>query len=310
MKIRTVNTANEKDLIEVHERRIGSAAICSVAGLNPFETPLQLWLKKTGRVERDPENDAMWLGTKLEPVVAEMFARTWPTPIVKNNLSAISEENDWMVATPDYLIADIQGRTEMLLEIKTTSAWAKQKWEVAIPDYAHCQVQWQMGIWGYSQAKIACLCGGRDLIVKECVFEKDIFEQLIELGERFMEFVKTDTPPEVKGEDIDALKKLLLPTPGKVSDLTAEMAEFAQKYLESKREIARLKDAIKPHEDNCKIMEVHIRQLLGDATLASNSDYEIERRRTLRKSYTVKESWTDSLRVKFLKENESEENGD
>lgn len=299
MNLTFVDALTDADLEAAHKGRIGSSAICTVAGLNPYQTPLQLWMEKTGKSPRTEYNNAMWLGTKLEPIVAELAMRHRRERYWKNSLCAVSKEKEWMVSTPDYFIVTGPGAApDTIMEIKTTSAFQKQRWEEGIPDYAHCQVQWQMGMWGIEHAEIACLAGGRDLIVKECKFEKDIFEQLVELGEKFMHFIRTDTPPEARADDLDAVKQLFSPTAGKTIVCGPEMEGLARQYVEHKSEITKLKELCKPHEATIKTISARIIQILGDAEIAEGGGIRIERKISQRKGYAVAPTTVDSLKIK------------
>ena len=60
--------------LELRRQGIGGSDAAAILGLNPWKTPMDVWLEKTGEFTRDDEeNEQMYWGTVLEAVVAEEF---------------------------------------------------------------------------------------------------------------------------------------------------------------------------------------------------------------------------------------------
>lgn len=303
MEIEIVSTYREEDLFAVHERRIGSSRICTVVGLNPYQSPLELWAEMTGKRSRGPELPAMWFGKRLEPVVAEYFrhANQYDGEVTKNVCTAIAREPNWAVATPDYFLTPKGARVpNEILEIKTTSQYSAKRWEDGIPDYAHAQVQWQLGIWSFDSARIACLIGGNNFVVKNVQFSQDVFDYLRELAGKFMEHVYSDTPPPAIAGDLKFLKEFCPPDPDKTISISGELAALAAQFLEVKAargEPMRILSDLKSKE---QAIEAKMRAILGGAQRAVGGEYEIERRICRRTAHTVKESIVDTIKVALV----------
>lgn len=276
--------------------RIGSSDICTVAGLNPFETPAELALRLQGKLPPKNESTPMWLGKRLEPVVAELFEKESGDQVYKNDIAMVPEAHPWMVATPDYFTA---GET-YIVECKTTSAFQKDKWIDGVPDYAHCQVQWQMGIWGIPAAHVACLIGGRDFVMHKIQFASDVFEQLVELGEKFLAVVHSGELPELKAEDRDVMRALFQPDESKVISISPDLEALAARYTEEKLYSTQCNALLKGSRQKCDILEACMIELMGEASRAENDTFCITRKRSVRKAYQVKETVVEKFSVKSL----------
>lgn len=127
---------------------IGASEIAAAAGLSPYQTPLELYLRKRGEMPPFEGNDATRMGTLLEPVVKSEFKRiTGLIPIDENPPMYRSRDRQWMTATPDMIVTETE-----LAEFKTASWRMKSSWgdenSDAIPDQYLCQTQWQMAVVG------------------------------------------------------------------------------------------------------------------------------------------------------------------
>lgn len=294
---------NPSQFQEMHGKGqfLGSSEIATAAGLNKFQTPLQLWMRKTGRDTSIIDNKHTRLGKKMEQVVAETFIEEKPTfELEKCNSTFIDEKIPWAVCTPDYFLHEPGSLDKQLLEIKTSGIWANKEWEDnKVPDYALIQLQWQMGICCIETGYLAALIGGKEFYSKEIKFSSDVFYQLVELGTRFIDLVKSDTPPEATfADDLSFIR----PTDKEIQ---------LSGCLESLKEFEALKAAISDLEAQVKLkrqaqdtIKNRLIQALGDAGKGICGDYVVTRKiipikESVRKAY-------DQIRfsVKNIKEND------
>lgn len=273
--------------------RIGSSDISAIAGLNKFRTPVQVWAEKTGVLGAEEENDAMWLGRELEPVVAKMLGRKetgWK--IVRAGTMLSRKDLSWAVATPDYYayIPVNDDVVKVLLEIKTAGQWAKESWAEGIPDHAHCQVQWQMGVSGVRKSVVAALIGGRELVYKVVDFDQDIFDGLVALAKNFMDkYVTTNTmPPAVSHEDGEIALKVYGYRADEVATLPDEAADWIGTWQTAEKLKKVAKAEVDKYDDQIKEAKANLTGMLKGAGAGMYGNVLITNKETHRKEYLSK----------------------
>lgn len=283
--IKDINETPEQ-FQEIHGKGLflGGSEIATAAGLNKFSTPLQLWMRKTGRDTSVIDNKHTRLGKKMEQVVAETFIEEHPEILTYEKVVSTFQHDtiDWATCTPDYNMVRNDG-CGMLLEIKTSGIWADKEWaDGQVPDYAQIQLMWQMGICGVEKGYLAALIGGKNFYSKEIAFNKDVFAQLVELGDRFLDYVRSDKPPSATyADDLSYIR----PTDASV-DLTAtDCIQMAMQFELLQKEVSELNAHIKLKEQTKDTIKNKFIQLMGTAGKASCGDYEI-----VRKEIAIKES--------------------
>lgn len=157
MKPKILKPKNHDEWLKMRNEGVGASEVGALLGLSPYETPFGLYLKKTGQIEPEPENEAMKMGHYLEPVVAQLWEEATGEKVIKASAADIiyvHPEYDFMRATPDRIV---KGKKK-LLEIKTTITGVD-------PDdiYPHwiAQVMYQMYVTGIHEADLAWLVQGR-----------------------------------------------------------------------------------------------------------------------------------------------------
>lgn len=299
--IKDINETPEQ-FQELHGKGLflGGSEIATAAGLNKFSTPLQLWMRKTGRDTSVIDNKHTRLGIKMESVVAETFVEEVKVgPIRKNNSTFQDDVLDWATCTPDYFIEDFVTGQTSLLEIKTSGIWARNDWlDSRAPDYALIQLQWQMGICGVEKGYLAALIGGKDFYVKEVAYNKDVFAQLIELGHRFLEYVRTDVPPDASyNDDMSFIKP---------KEKTIELfgcLEMVKEFELLQCEISQREAHIKLLNQAKDTIKNKLIQQLGDANLGICGDYSVSRKIVQIKG-SVRQP-TEQIRFAVKKENKN-----
>lgn len=183
-----------------HARRdgIGASEIAAVAGLSPWATPLEIYLRKIGEAPEIEDNRAMRVGRRLESVVLYEFCEEtgeqisfegYPCPLIRH------PDYPYMLATPDA--ETMSGR---LVEAKTAGSRSFAKWGTAkdpeIPREYQIQIQWQLHVAGRDQGYIACLIGGEDLRIHPVERNDRLISGLCDAAADFWERVVNRDPPE------------------------------------------------------------------------------------------------------------------
>ncbi len=162
----TTAAQGSDEWLDARRNGIGGSDVAAVVGANPWRTPLEVWLDKTGQMPREGKtNERMGWGHRLEPVIREHYAaqrqRTWvdEVPGVLAHPSVTIAQ-----ASLDGLVNAESGQWG--LEVKTTG----QTWDRP-PDMYLLQVTWYMAVTGLPKFDIAVLSRGQEY--SEFTVERD-----------------------------------------------------------------------------------------------------------------------------------------
>ena len=104
---------------------IGGSDASSILGVNPYSSPLKVYLDKIGKGEDKETNEAMRQGTDLEQYVADRFVEATGKKVRKCNKILQHPDYPWMLANIDReVIGENAG-----LECKTTSPNSKYRFD-------------------------------------------------------------------------------------------------------------------------------------------------------------------------------------
>ena len=96
--------SSREEWLKERERGIGSSEVGTILGVNPFETPYQLWRRKRGLDEPKQETFAMKAGHYLEDAVSKFYADATGKEIIKSSSSdwiIVNSEKDFLRVSPD-----------------------------------------------------------------------------------------------------------------------------------------------------------------------------------------------------------------
>lgn len=176
---------------ELRSQGIGGSQVGTILGLNPWESAFTLWAKLTNKIpDSFEQNERMFWGTVLEPVIRDEWAKKNPEFEV---FETGTWADGWKHANPDGIlkIGDEFG----LLEIKT----AGYVWDNVPPHY-EAQCQWYMHLLGLKWAKIVVLFQGNRLETFHLNYDPT-FEKAVALVERFWDKVQVDSAPDWDGSE-------------------------------------------------------------------------------------------------------------
>lgn len=193
------------DWLAVRRGGIGSSDAAAAVGLNPYKSPLELWLEKTGRdaglpkIDPHDETSPTYWGNILEPIVASHYTRR--TGFRVRKINAVLQHPDldkaWMLANIDR---EVMGTPEVqILECKTAGINGARLWKEGVPEYVQLQVQHQLAVTGKCTADVAVLLGGQQLEIHRIERDEVLIERLIALEQAFWRYVEADTPPPADG---------------------------------------------------------------------------------------------------------------
>jgi len=246
---------------EWHDERrkgLGGSDAAPACGLSPWKTPYQLWLEKTGQTEGpQQDNDAMFWGRTLEPVIRQRYADVTGRTVIIPNEIIRHPKIDWMLANLDGLAEN------RVVEIKTARSpigWGEPG-SNEIPEIYMLQVQHYLTVTKLSLADVAVLIGGSDFRLYEIEADHELQELLIEKEAAFWKMVQDMIPPDPITYQDAKLRW------GKVSTSAKVQAGFNEVF--AVKRLKELKDLIKEEEE----MKAVIMKHMGEAdTLVDGED--------------------------------------
>lgn len=255
-----------EQLLALRRPYLGASDCAAVLGLSPFKTALQVWSEKRGLVEPEPQNEAMYWGTVLEPVVADRYAAEHGCTLWNPERVYHHETHDWLVATPDRLIV---GENKGV-EIKTSSAYKREEWgrprTDEVPAYYVVQCLVYMAVLKIPAWDVANLNGGNSYADYSLRFDAalwaDMERSLCAWWQRHM---IEGHAPEAVAADLDFLKRRFPRSDGDLLPASAEAFQLAMT-----RKMAA--HSVKEHESVRDDAEAKLKALIGDADGITDAD--------------------------------------
>ena len=269
-KLVNVSKLSREEWLEMRTKGIGGSDAAAACGLNPWKSKASLYLEKTGQVVKDFDSEVMRQGRDLEDYVARRFTEATGKKVRRNNFMMASKEYPFLLADIDR---EIVGENA-ILECKTTSPFAKDKWaDGAIPINYELQCHHYMTVTGAEKCYIACLIFSTDFIIREIERDEEVIEMLkaqeIDFWENYV-LAGQMPAPDGSAEYDQALKDRF--KGGLDDQIELEVSEMDYRsYLETK-------DLIKELEANTKEFEQKIKLQLGDHDYGGNSFLQVSYR--------------------------------
>lgn len=207
LRLVDTKTLSRDDWLSLRQHGIGSSDAAAAVGLNPYHSALELWMEKTGRGYREPQDESgnedspTYWGTLLEPIVAAHYTKRTGNRV--RRINAVLQHPDpklsWMRANIDR---EVIGTPEVqILECKTAGINGARLWKDGVPEYVQLQVQHQLAVTGKAVADVAVLLGGQQLEIYRVPRDDTLIQHLITLEQEFWQAVLTETPPKADGTD-------------------------------------------------------------------------------------------------------------
>lgn len=267
----------EEQWRELRKTGIGGSDAGVIMGYSKYNSPLALWMQKTGR---DPEvfegNDATDFGNKMEPLIRERLVE----PLIRQKLGGIDIEviepqftyrnidNPFMVMNVDGFVR-IDGQLYGL-EIKTGSSYVASQWEDdSVPDVYYCQVQHYMEGLGLDNFIVYGMIGNRE-VLRVVPYNEMFCEELVAAERDFWSLVQENNPlyaPAPRGTDADMKAITILNHPGSddVADLS-DVEDYIKRYLWTSNEIKQL-------EADKEELKQKIMVFMGQSTKGVSPEY-------------------------------------
>lgn len=199
--------------LEARRNGIGGSDASAILGVNPYSSPLKVYMDKIGKGVEEEENEAMRQGTDLEQYVADRFVdfmekQGMPKKVRKCNRILRHPDYPWMLANIDREVL----KENAGLECKTTSPFSKFRFdEGEINPHYYWQCIHYMAVTGAERWYVSIVVLGKSHHVFCIERDEDAIQTLIEAEREFwQEHVEKKVPPlptgsEADGEALNAL---------------------------------------------------------------------------------------------------------
>lgn len=247
---------------------IGSSDVPTILGLNPWATPHDLWLVKTGQADGPDENDAMRIGTVLEAGVLQLASERLGAKIVKPTSTFVGCHL-FMRANVDGMIG-VAKRGSPIVEAKTTGrtdGWGDEGTD-EVPEHVKAQVMFQMLCASSDVAHVACLQGDYGLRLKmyRVPFCEDYASYIVERVQDFWENHVARRVPPASLPSLEVLKRVRRSDSGTVVQIDGTL--FA--------EDARCQRMLKEAQATADAARSALLVALGTATAGEGGGYRIK----------------------------------
>jgi putative phage-type endonuclease len=236
--------SERKEWLEQRMQGIGGSDVSAILMQNPWRTPLDVYLEKTGRAETwavEPER-VKW-GKILEPVIAKEYAAQLELPPDELYEPGLLKHPQipCILGTPDRMFT-----TERRgLEIKAVNQFQKSEYGEEgtdqVPDHYLLQVAHYLFLTDFALWDLAVLFGGQHLGVFGIYRTSKLDAVIAEAAPKFWrDYVVADRCPPV--DETDRYGKFLASvfrnsTSKKVLDATDEFLDWLRQIREAKRAI-------------------------------------------------------------------------
>lgn len=239
-----VRYKDREEWLQARTNGIGASEVGTILGLNPFETPLQLWRRKKGLDAPKAENFAMKAGHFLEDAVSRFYADETGCTVIKNtaeDFSILNPEKPYLRVSPDRLFwrygVKRSDKQKSVLECKTTQMDID---EDNVPQHWFCQLQMNMGVGEYRDGALAWLTQGREFGYKDFTFNVDFFGWMVDEVEKFWtdNIIGDKEPEPISTKDL--MLKYSRHTEGKTAVADDTLAAQCRKLKSIQEELCAL----------------------------------------------------------------------
>lgn len=194
MSVATTTVTDRAAWLAERRKGIGASESAAALGVSPYETPLNLYLRKLGFMPDAEETEPMRWGSLLEPLIAAEYERRTGKRVVEQQVFLRSP------VTP--LFATLDGMTDAghPVEFKAVGNWTGKtlgdEGTDEVPDHWLIQGHQQMLLSSTFEMDFAVLVGGQKLRLYHLIRDEELVESIIVRVREFWGRVERREPPE------------------------------------------------------------------------------------------------------------------
>lgn len=197
-----------EEFLSRRKNYICGSDISAICGINPYKSPLSVYLDKLNLVKDDDSiSEPARFGTLLEDVVAQEYARRTGNTVSVDTTLFVHPEYSFAAANIDRWVGD----KEFILECKTTGYSGKKllgaEGTDEVVDYWLTQVAWYAGVCDVPKVDIAVLIAGQEFRTYTYHRNREFEAKLFRIAKNFWEnhILKQTPPEEMHPSDIPVL---------------------------------------------------------------------------------------------------------
>ncbi len=287
---------DREEWLERRRHGVGSSDAPAICNLDPWRTPLEVYLTKTAEIT-DRDSQAKAWGRRLEDTIAQAYSEETGRPIYRP-AHAIEQHKTlpWMLCSLDRLTeVDGRGRIVECKNVRQDSDQWGSPGTDEIPDHYLIQCQHQLCVTGMQTCDLAVLFGGQELRVYEVPANEEVQGKLVRILSDFWGRVQRREAPEPDWSHPstpDLIKSMQRVTPGLAGTLDADWVHAAARHKELRHQITEL-------EKEREMLQAQLIHAMGLCELSVlPSGHQLTRKLRERKGYTVEPTSYWEFRVK------------
>ncbi len=224
----------------------GGSELGAAAGLNPFMSPLHVYLEKTGQAPAFDGNEDTDRGDFFEDGTAKWWAKKTGATDLTEPGTLLSQRHKYLLSTPDRK-AKLEGEP-LVAQIKVPRLYARGWGESgtdAVPAYVLAQIHSDMHV-AETELGHVVRFHGDELHIHPVGFDTEFFGLLVEANNRlWVDHILKRVPPEAGHQDADVLKHLHpKDTEPKLSlsELSGDVVEVVEAFRRVKGQFEEVKE--------------------------------------------------------------------
>lgn len=266
-KISTAEMSHD-EWMRLRKSGIGGSDAGAVCGLNPYSSPMKVFMDKTSAEIKELDSEAVRQGHDLEDYAARRFMEATGLKVRRSNFMYRSTQHPFMIADIDRFVAG----EDAGLECKTASAYNADKWKDGdIPLNYIMQCYHYMAVTGKRTWYLAAVILGREFTYRKLVWDDALIEHLIEVEEAFWKnYVEAGIIPPPDGSTVcDEVLEQYFHTAKKERKI--ELVGFDDK-LKRREEILL---SISSLQEEQKKIEQEVKLFMQDNEAAYSGKYQV-----------------------------------
>lgn len=238
------------DWFALRNTRIGASEAAICLGKSPYETPLQMYMRKLGLAPEKPDNPAMAFGRNNESIAREWAEREFNCTFEPAVFQA--DMSPWMIASLDGYNETKDGRSA-LIEIKCMGFEAHHDIVNSgkIPEHYNIQIQAQLYCSGAQKAYLVSYCPSypTPFDAEEVQRDDDLIEQIVIATYDMQKRIEQKEPPEPTDKDY-----LPMDNDEFLCDLLDDYRALKESIEQSTEEMGAIKNQITKYLSDQKIL--------------------------------------------------------